>query len=277
MSRLPAEMKRPIPSGAAFHRLRETLAAGRLATVCEQALCPNRTECWARGTLTFQILGTTCTRRCAFCGEATGRPSPPDEQEPRKLAEAALRLGLKHVVITSPARDDMPDQGAGQFAACLRALRESAPGVTVEVLTPDFQGRTDLLEIVFRMKPDVFNHNIETVRRLTPRVRGRATYDRSLAVLSQAAGAALRVKSGVMVGLGETREELSEAFRDLKAAGVASVTVGQYLPPSPDHFPLERFYSPDDFASLRREAEGLFEKAMVGPLVRSSYHAEDLI
>jgi lipoyl synthase len=271
--RLPDHLKRPVPSGAAFFGVRGALAGSGLATVCEEALCPNRTECWARGTLTFQILGRVCTRRCGFCGETTGRPSPPDGTEPRRLAEAAVRLGLKHVVVTSPARDDMPDQGAGQFAACLRELRARAPGVTVEVLTPDFQGRADLLEMVFLMKPDVFNHNIETVRRLTPRVRGRATYDRSLAVLSKAAAAGLRAKSGLMVGLGETREELSRAFRDLREAGVTFVTVGQYLPPSAEHLPVERFYSPEEFAALRREAGALFERAQVGPLVRSSYHA----
>jgi lipoic acid synthetase len=197
-----------------------------------------------------------------------------DPGEPERLAEAVKSLGLKHVVITSPARDDLPDQGAGQFALCIGVLRKRAPGVTVEVLTPDFQGREDLLGLVFDQRPDVFNHNLETVRRLTPAVRHRATYDRSLAVLALATRAGLRVKSGLMVGLGETREELSQVFLDLREAGVSRLTVGQYLPPTPRHFPVDRFYTLEEFAGLRREAEGLFPRAQVGPLVRSSYHAD---
>jgi lipoic acid synthetase len=259
--------------GDAFFRLKETVKDLSLHSVCEEALCPNRTECWSAGTLTFQILGSVCTRRCSFCAETTGKPSAWDPQEPVRLAEAVVRLGLKHVVVTSPARDDLPDQGAGAFAACVRALRGAAPGVTVELLTPDFQGRPDLLKTVFDAAPDVFNHNIETVRRLTPRVRGRATYDGSLAVLAAASEAGQSAKSGLMVGLGETREELSEAFRDLRARGVRRVTVGQYLPPSPAHHPIARYYSPREFDDLRREAESLFSKALVAPLVRSSYHA----
>jgi lipoyl synthase len=273
--RLPAHLKRPVPSGEHFFHIKDELKRAGLPTVCEEALCPNRTECWARGTLTFQILGSICTRRCSFCAETTGRPLGVNGEEPQRLLEAALNLKLKHVVITSPARDDLPDQGAGQFAACIRALREGAPSVTVEVLTPDFQGRDDLLKLVFQAKPDVFNHNLETVRRLTPRVRARATYDRSLSVLEAAARAGLAAKSGLMVGLGETREELLEAFQDLKARGTRFLTVGQYLPPSADHHPVQKFYSPEEFEDLNRVARGLFDQAMVGPLVRSSYHADE--
>ncbi len=275
--RLPAYLKQTVPSGAAFAALQEELARTNFPTVCEEAKCPNRTDCWARGTLTFQILGAVCTRRCSFCAETTGRPGAIDPSEPEKLAEAAAKLKLKHVVITSPARDDLDDQGAGAFAASIAALRRRLPSVTVEVLTPDFQGRPDLLKIVFDAQPDVFNHNLETVRRLTPSVRGRATYDRSLFVLESAARAGLPPKSGLMVGLGETEEELLQAFRDLNARGVKALTVGQYLPPSPLHHPVSRFYSPEEFDSLRKIAAPYFEKAMIGPLVRSSYHADEMI
>jgi lipoic acid synthetase len=200
-----------------------------------------------------------------------------DVSEPERLAETVLNLQLKHVVITSPARDDLPDQGAGQFAVSINALRQKAPGVTVEVLTPDFQGRPDLLNIVFQARPDVFNHNLETVRRLTPRVRARATYDRSLVVLESASRAGLVTKSGLMVGLGETEDELSEAFQDLHGRGVSYLTVGQYLPPSANHIPLQRFYTLAEFDKLRDQSRPLFRRVSVGPLVRSSYHAEEFV
>jgi lipoyl synthase len=274
--RLPVYLKRPVPSGEHFFRIKAELARTGLPTVCEEALCPNRTDCWARGTLTFQILGSICTRRCSFCAETTGRPQAVNAQEPDVLLEAVTRLKLKHVVITSPARDDLPDQGAGQFAACVRRLKERAPGVAVEVLIPDFQGRPDLLESVFQARPDILNHNLETVRRLTPRVRSRATYDRSLALLEAAAQAGLVAKSGLMVGLGETREELAEAFRDLSGRGVQILTVGQYLPPSPDHYPVQRFYAPEEFDDLKHLGQGLFSHVVAGPLVRSSYHADEI-
>jgi len=267
------KLKGVIPHGPALFRVREALA-GSLATVCEQALCPNRTDCWARGTLAFQILGNVCTRRCAFCGETTGRPNPANPDEPAQLALAVKRLSLTHVVITSPARDDLPDQGVGQFSNCVRRLRTDAPRVTIETLVPDFQGREDLLNIFFQNPPDVFNHNIETVRRLSPSIRCRADYDRSLFVLSQSSARGVPTKSGLMVGLGETFPEMEEAFNDLVRAGVRSVTVGQYLPPSPTHARVERYYSNEEFDTLRRLAERLFDKIQVGPRVRSSYHAE---
>jgi lipoic acid synthetase len=200
-----------------------------------------------------------------------------DPSEPGHLVDAVRTLGLRHVVVTSPARDDLSDQGAGQFAAVTRALRDGAPGATVELLTPDFQGRPDLLQIVFDARPDIFNHNVETVRRLTPSVRARATYDGSLAVLRAASVQGLAVKSGLMVGLGETRDEIRETFEDLKAAGVGRVTVGQYLPPGPEFFPMDRFYSPEEFRELDVEAKKYFKAAMVGPSVRSSYHADEMI
>lgn len=206
--RLPGFLKGSVPSGERLFRVRDVLQDTALPTVCEQALCPNRTDCWARGTLAFQILGSVCTRRCSFCAETTGRPGAVNPAEPDLLVDAVRRLNLNHVVITSPARDDLDDQGASAFAACVRALRDRLPHVTVETLTPDFQGRPDLLAIVFDARPDIFNHNIETVRRLTPSVRARATYDRSLDVLRQAAAAGLATKSGLMVGLGEKWDEL---------------------------------------------------------------------
>ena len=273
--RLPGFMKGSVPTGERLFRVRDVLTGTALPTVCEEALCPNRTDCWARGTLAFQILGSICTRRCSFCAETTGRPGAVDPTEPHKLVEAARRLKLKHVVITSPARDDLGDQGAGAFAACVRALRGALPEVTVETLTPDFQGRDDLLNIVFVEKPDIFNHNIETVRRLTPQVRARATYDRSLGVLKAAVAAGLTTKSGFMVGLGETWDEVETALRDLAAVGVRALTVGQYLPPTPAHFPVNRFYSLEEFGRLRALAHPLFKRVQAGPLVRSSYHAED--
>ena len=272
--RLPAFMKGAVPAGERLFRVRDVLQGTSLPTVCEQALCPNRTDCWARGTLAFQILGSICTRRCSFCAETTGRPGAVDPTEPEKLVEAVRRLKLQHVVITSPARDDLDDQGAAAFAACVSALRGALPEVTVETLTPDFQGREDLLNIVFAEKPDIFNHNIETVRRLTPTVRARATYDRSLDVLRQAAMAGLSTKSGFMVGLGETWDEVETALRDLSLVGVRALTVGQYLPPTPAHFPVNRFYSLEEFGRLRALAQPLFKRVQVGPLVRSSYHAD---
>lgn len=271
--RLPAFLKGSVPTGERLFQVRDALSRSAFPTVCEEALCPNRTDCWARGTLAFQILGSICTRRCGFCAETTGRPGPVDPSEPEKLVAAAGRLALRHVVITSPARDDLEDQGAAQFAACVRALRAGLPTVTVETLTPDFQGREDLLEVVFAEKPDVFNHNIETVRRLTPLVRARATYDRSLEVLRLAAAAGLKTKSGFMVGLGETWEEVETVLHDLKSVGVRALTVGQYLPPTPGHFAVNRFYSLEEFGRLRALARPLFQRVQVGPLVRSSYHA----
>ena len=278
--RLPSFFKQSVPSGSAFVAVQESIQEFKLNTVCEEAKCPNRTHCYGRGTLTFQILGDTCTRSCGFCAEKFAGKSPLaalDPSEPARVVQAAKKLNLRHVVITSPARDDMKDQGAGQFAAVIRLFRQELPNVTVEVLTPDFQGNQECLDLVFASRPDIFNHNIETVRRLTPKVRSKATYDRTLMVLKQAAAAGLVTKSGIMVGHGETQEELVQTFQDLVAVGCKMLTLGQYLPPSSHHLPVVRFVAPEEFDQWRQEAlQCGFVDVAAGPLVRSSYHADEL-
>lgn len=275
--RLPTYLKQEIPNGAAFQSVQGAIQEFKLNTVCEEAKCPNRTHCYDRGTLTFQILGSICTRSCGFCAETFGRPSPQiDDQEPSRVVAAARQLNLKHVVITSPARDDMPDDGAGQFAKVVKLFKKELPRVTVEILTPDFRGRMDCLITVFASQPDIFNHNIETVRRLTPKVRSKATYDRTLQVLALAHQANLKTKSGIMVGHGENREELLQTFRDLRNVNCSMLTLGQYLPPSVRHLPVDRFYEPQEFEELKKIALGMgFEQVASGPLVRSSYYADE--
>ena len=277
-TRLPPHFKQTVPTGPAFFKVQETLKVHGLNTVCEEAKCPNRTHCYARGMLTFQILGRTCTRACGFCAEAFGKPELPDPQEDERLLKAIQTLQLKHVVITSPARDDLSNGGASAFARVVTKLKSELPSVTVEILVPDFQADEKSLEIVFASRPDVFNHNVETVRRLTPKVRSKARYERSLLVLSSAAEAGLKTKSGLMVGHGEERGELTETFNDLRRADCRMLTIGQYLPPSAHHLPLIRLYDPAEFEDLKDEARRLgFEQVAAGPLVRSSYHAEEMI
>jgi lipoyl synthase len=262
--------------------LKRRLRRGKLVTVCEQARCPNIGECFSSGTATFMILGENCTRRCSFCSVKTGRGEVPDPEEPRRVAEAAAALGLRYVVLTQVARDDLDDEGAGHFARTIEAVRGAIDGVEVEVLTADFNGRTELVETVMAARPAVFGHNIETVRRLTPEVRGRARYERSLEVLAIAAGIARRdgcgvVKSGVMVGFGETRADLVETFRDLRASGCELLTIGQYLRPTREQRPVTRYYEPAEFDELAAEARALgFVEVAAGPLVRSSYRADRL-
>ena len=274
--RLPSFFKQEIPSGKDFRAVQESIGEFQLNTVCEEAKCPNRTHCYARGTLTFQILGKICTRSCGFCAETFGRPSlPADNTEPQRVVDAAQKLNLKHVVITSPARDDLQDDGAGQFVKVIELFRKECPTVTVEILTPDFRGRTECLDAVFAARPDIFNHNIETVRRLTPKVRSKATYERTLSVLLRSHHSDLRTKSGLMVGHGETKDELLETFRDLRTSGVSMLTLGQYLPPSQHHLPLVKIYTPAEFDSLKEDAlQCGFLDVASGPLVRSSYHAD---
>ncbi len=257
-----------------------TVSEQGLHTVCTSASCPNKGACFAEGTATFMILGDVCTRACRFCNIETGRPGAEDPDEPRRLAEAAAAMGLRFVVVTSVCRDDLPDEGAGAFARTIRALREKMPGVRVEVLTPDFSGREECLCEVLGASPDVFNHNLETVRRLTSRIRTKARYERSLALLARARELSPQTptKSGLMVGLGETRDELREAFADLAAAGVERLTIGQYLQPSRLHHPVVRFYEPEEFDAMRGEARAAGIRAVLaGPLVRSSYHAGQFV
>jgi lipoic acid synthetase len=249
-----------------------------LHTVCEEARCPNIGECWSRGTATFMILGDTCTRSCGFCAVKTGRPGTVDTGEPRRVALAIQRMGLRHAVITSVNRDELPDGGAGIFAETIRWTRRLSPGTTIEVLIPDFKGDWAALGTVLEARPEILNHNTETVPRLYREVRPQAVYTRSLELLKRAKemDPGTVSKSGVMVGLGETREELLRVFEDLAAHGVEVLTVGQYLQPTPAHLPIARYWSPDEFADLRAAAKGMgFRHVEAGPLVRSSYHAEE--
>jgi lipoic acid synthetase len=263
--------------------LKRQLRQARLVTVCEEARCPNLGECFSHGTATFMLLGDRCTRRCGFCSVETGRGAPADPSEPARVAEAAAALRLGYVVITSVARDDLDDEGASQFADTIRALRERIQGVHVEVLVPDFSGREELIRTVVDAAPEVFGHNVETVERLTPSVRGRARYARSLAVLEAAGkrartlGAPTLVKSGIMVGLGETRAELWRTLYDVRRTGCELLTVGQYLRPTRDQLPVDRYVEPADFGEIEAEARALgFTEVASGPLVRSSYRADRL-
>lgn len=274
--RLPPWLKRPLP-GDEMIATRRLIDGLKLNTVCVEARCPNLTECWARKTATFMILGDRCTRRCGFCAVSTARPEAPEIDEPQRLAEAAEHLGLRHVVITSVARDDLPDEGATHFAECIAAVRRRLPQSTVEVLVPDFHARTDCIRIVAEARPEVFNHNIETVASLQKKVRPQGRYQRSLDTLRIAGDMNLRTKSGIMVGLGETLEELMQTFRDLRAHGVEMLTIGQYLKPGDVHLAVEKYYSPEEFEALGAAARELgFTAVASGPFVRSSYFAETL-
>jgi lipoic acid synthetase len=247
-----------------------------LNTVCEEAHCPNLGECWGRGTATFMILGEVCTRACGFCAVKTGLPgAPPDPDEPRRVADAVARMGLRHAVVTSVNRDDQPDGGALVFAATIREIRARVPGCAVEVLIPDFKGRWDALQAVADARPDVLNHNVETVPRLYRSARSGASFPRSLELLRRSKAAGLLTKSGVMVGLGEEREEIEETIQAIRSSGTDILTVGQYLRPSLQHLAVRRYYSPEEFDELRAFALALgFAHVESGPLVRSSYRAE---
>ena len=282
--RHPDWIKARLPSGENYHDLKGILRGLELNTVCEEAHCPNIGECWEQRTATIMILGDVCTRACGFCAVKTGRPSWNDEDEPRRAAEAIREMRLEHVVVTSVARDDLPDGGAHIFAETIRALRRECPQTGVEVLIPDFNGQPEPLRTVMEAGPDILNHNVETVERLQKPVRKRARYDRSLGVLRDAKqmaaemGHPVHTKSSVMVGLGETREELQQTFIDLRAVDCDILTIGQYLRPSEKHLPLERYYHPTEFAEMKEAALALgFKHVESGPLVRSSYHARDQV
>jgi lipoyl synthase len=277
--RLPAWLKRPLPAGNENFFTTDLLRELRLETVCENARCPNRPECYARRTATFMILGNVCTRPCGFCSVPRGEPEPLEADEPQRVAEAAQRLGLKHVVITSVTRDDLPDGGADHFHRCVIAVRERT-GAAVEVLTPDFLGDRAAIDRVLAAQPEVFNHNTETVPRFYKKVRGRAEYQRSLDLLAHVKRQAphITTKSGLMLGLGETREELLDTLADLRGARCDMLTLGQYLTPTLKHVPVARFLPPEEFGELADLARKLgFAKVASGPFVRSSYHADEMV
>jgi lipoyl synthase len=274
----PSWLKAKAPVGDNFHNLKRLARGLGLHTVCESAQCPNIGECWNHKTATFMLLGDICTRRCGFCAVPKGHPEPIDWDEPRRVAEAVATLGLRHAVVTSVNRDDDNVGGAKIFAETIRQIHELVPGCRVEVLIPDFQGLEEPLRIVLEAKPEVLNHNTETVPRLYRAVRSGARYGRTLDLLSNAKkwDPAMVTKSGVMVGIGESQEELIEVFRDLGERGVDILTIGQYLRPSKDHLPMTRFYTPAEFAFLKEEALKFgFKHVESGPLVRSSYHAHE--
>jgi lipoyl synthase len=276
-------MKVRAPSASSrYFEVRSLIHGQHLHTICEEARCPNIAECWGRGTATFQILGETCTRACRYCYVRSGRPEhPPDPLEPMRLAQTAVQMGLQHVVVTSVDRDDLPDKGAGHYAATIRALKRKLPSASVEVLTPDFLGyEEEALGIVLHEKPEVFNHNIETVRRLHRRMRGaKASYDKALRLLERAkeiANYPVLTKSGIIVGLGETNDEVVGTMRDLRDHGVDVVTIGQYLQPSSKHAAIDRWVHPDEFRWFREQGEAMgFGSVFSGPLVRSSYRADE--
>ena len=277
--RKPPWLKVPAPGGPTYRELKGMMREEGLNTVCEEAACPNVGECWERGTATFMILGDVCTRRCGFCNVQTGVPTHNDALEPLRVAATVKRMGLSHAVVTSVDRDDLPDYGAGAFVGVIRSIRMLAPGCKVEVLTPDFRGQEMPLAKVVHERPDVFNHNAETVPRLYPRARRGSSFERSCRVLRLAkelGGGDVITKSGLMVGLGESFDEMVETFAALREHRVQVLTVGQYLRPTENHLPVERYWHPEEFEALEAAAYALgFEAVASGPLVRSSYHADE--
>ena len=277
--RLPEWLRVKLPTSDSFARTRALLDELKLHTVCESAKCPNHWECWSKGTATFMIGGDRCTRACSFCAVTTAKPFALDSEEPNRVAEATRRMALKHVVLTAVARDDLADGGANHFRRTIEAVRRLNPGIVIEVLTPDFNDQESAIDAVLSARPHIFNHNLETVRRLTPAVRSRATYDRSLRVLQKAkerAGDSIYTKSGLMLGLGEDEQEVSFAMRDLREVGCDILTLGQYLQPTLRHLPVKEFVTPERFTELGDEASALgFVHVASGPMVRSSYHADE--
>jgi len=274
-ARHPEWLKVRLPAGDEYHRVRQLVGRAGLHTVCQSAGCPNIGECWNRRALTIMILGNVCTRSCRFCDVPNGRPLPPDADEPQRVAETLATLGLRHTVITSVDRDDLPDGGAAHWAATIRAVKERCPGMSLEVLTGDFKGRLDAVDVVLAAGPDVYAHNLETVPRLSRQVRVQASYERSFAVLRHAHRRGALTKTGLMLGLGEELEEVRQVMRQVADLGVDILTLGQYLRPSPYHLPLARYVPPAEFAALAAEGRRLgFRHVEAGPLVRSSYHAD---
>lgn len=272
----PSWLRAKLPTGVTYKETRSTVEHNHLHTVCQSAHCPNLGECWSRGTATVMILGNICTRSCTFCAIQTGRPTELDLGEPARVAQAVRKMHLRHCVVTSVARDDLKDGGAGVWAATIRAIRNLNPGTAIEVLVPDFLGKMELVDVVLDAKPDIFNHNLETVKRLQRPIRKTARYDRSLSVLNHAASAGFATKSGIMLGIGEQEKEVEEVLLDMQKAGVRILTIGQYLQPTPKHEPIDRWVTPEEFAHWKQWAlANGFEVVESGPLVRSSYHADE--
>jgi lipoic acid synthetase len=273
--RKPDWLKIKVPKGKEYIGVRDIIDSNKLHTICTSGQCPNKEDCWGRGTATFMILGNICTRSCKFCSVPTGRPLPADWAEPERIAESVRKMNLKHAVITSVDRDDMEDGGAAIWAATIRAVKEMNPKTTIETLVPDFRGRKELLQIVIDARPEVISHNVETVRRLTPQVRSAAIYARSLEVVGWVAESGIRSKSGIMLGLGETEDEVIQVMDDLRKVGCEVMTIGQYLQPTLKHLPVLEYITPEQFEKYRKIGyEKGFRHVESGPLVRSSYRAE---
>lgn len=271
----PKWLRVKLPTGESYRKVRELVDKHELHTICESGSCPNMGECWGEGTATFMILGNICTRSCGFCAVQTGRPDEVDEFEPGRVANSVKLMGVKHAVITSVDRDDLSDGGANIWSQTVRAIRHQSPETTLETLIPDFAGKWENLQIVIDVAPEIVSHNLETVRRLTKQVRIQAKYDRSLEVLFRLKKAGMRTKSGVMLGLGETEEEVLETMQDLRSVGTDILTLGQYLQPTTKHLPVEEFITPEQFEFYKEEGMKMgFRYVESGPLVRSSYHAE---
>ncbi|RME70901.1 MAG: lipoyl synthase [Verrucomicrobia bacterium] len=274
--RKPAWLRAKLPNGPEYARVRKLVDNNALHTVCQSAQCPNMGECWSRGTATVMILGNICTRSCAFCAIETGRPTEYDLGEPARVADAVAKMQLRHCVITSVARDDLKDGGASVWAATIRAVRYRNPNCAIEVLIPDMQGRLEDLDVILDARPDILNHNIETVERLQRRVRKTGRYDRSRLVLRHAKSRGFTTKSGIMLGVGETRDEIAQTMRDLREDGVDILTIGQYLQPTPKHLPVDRWAPPEEFEEWREFGLSIgYGVVESGPLVRSSYHADE--
>lgn len=271
----PDWLRVKLPTGEGYKKVRDVVSDNHLHTICESGNCPNMGECWGSGTATFMILGNVCTRSCGFCAVATGRPDPVDLAEPKRVADAIFKMGVKHAVITSVDRDDLKDGGSVIWANTVRAIKHLCPQTTLETLIPDFKGQMDLVQRIVEVAPEVVSHNVETVERLTRKVRIQAKYHRSLSVIKYLKDQGMRTKSGIMLGLGEEKEEVLQTLRDLKENGCDVVTLGQYLQPTPKHLPVLRFVHPDEFAFYRDEGYKMgLDYVESGPLVRSSYHSE---
>jgi lipoic acid synthetase len=276
--RKPEWLKIRLHRTAAYAEVRHIVESHALHTICSSGMCPNKAECWSRRTATFMILGDICTRGCRFCATRTGRPLPPDPGEPAEIAESVRLLGLRYVVVTSVTRDDLPDGGAAHWAECVRAIRKQNPDAAIELLIPDLDARPDLLDTVLASKPDIVGHNIETVERLTPQLRARAKYRTSLATLRHIAERGAVAKSGIMVGLGESDDEVLQTLHDLRDAGVRIVTLGQYLRPTLEHYPVAAYITPEKFEWYRQQALDMgFDYCASAPMVRSSYLADEAL